>query len=161
MPIDVSTVTHSVQLSMAPVFFLTAVAGMIAAVAGRLARIIDRGRQLDEWIRSSQDRALILRSLRELAFLRRRGRLANFSIALLTLCGFLIGLTIVFLFLGETWRFNGYYLAVFCFLFGVVSFIAALALFLWETMMATQLLDFEGLEIAAQAQLELENIPKS
>lgn len=154
MPMDVSTVTHSVQLAMAPVFFLTAVAGMIAAVAGRLARIIDRGRKLDEWIRTSQDHALILRSLHELAFLRKRGRLANFSIALLTVCGFLIGLTIVFLFLGETWELDGYHFAVFCFLFGVVSFTAALGLFLWETVMATQLLDFEGLEHAAYAQLK-------
>jgi len=40
--IDASNVTHSVQLAVAPVFFLTAVAGMIGAVAGRLARIIDR-----------------------------------------------------------------------------------------------------------------------
>lgn len=151
---DTSSVTHSVQLALAPVFFLTAVAGMIAAVAGRLARIIDRGRTLDEWIRSSNDRMLILRSLHELKFLRTRGRLANLSIGLLTLCGFLIGLTIVFLFLGQAWGIQGHYVAIFCFLSGVFSFIAALGLFLWETIMATQLLDFSALHEVAQQQLQ-------
>ncbi|HEY0885646.1 MAG TPA: DUF2721 domain-containing protein, partial [Ramlibacter sp.] len=40
--LDASTVTHGIQLAVAPVFLLTAVSGMIGAVAGRLARIIDR-----------------------------------------------------------------------------------------------------------------------
>ncbi|HAJ13252.1 MAG TPA: DUF2721 domain-containing protein, partial [Comamonadaceae bacterium] len=35
LPVDVTSVTHSVQLAVAPVFLLTAVAGMISAVAGR------------------------------------------------------------------------------------------------------------------------------
>ena len=41
---DLAAVTHGIQLAVAPVFLLTAVSGMIAAVAGRLARIIDRAR---------------------------------------------------------------------------------------------------------------------
>ena len=44
---DLATVTHGIQLAVAPVFLLTAVSGMIAAVAGRLARIIDRARFLE------------------------------------------------------------------------------------------------------------------
>ena len=44
---DLATVTHGIQLAVAPVFLLTAVSGMIAAVAGRLARIIDRARLLE------------------------------------------------------------------------------------------------------------------
>jgi hypothetical protein len=36
---DLSTVTHGIQLAVAPVFLLTAVSGIIAAVAGRLSRI--------------------------------------------------------------------------------------------------------------------------
>ena len=47
-PIDTDTVSHGIQLAVAPVFLLTAVSGMIGAVAGRLARIIDRARLLEE-----------------------------------------------------------------------------------------------------------------
>ena len=82
--IDAQTVTHSIQLAVAPVFFLTAVAGMIGSVAGRLARIIDRARKLEESLRTLDDHDLIARHLKELHFLRERGRLANVSIALLT-----------------------------------------------------------------------------
>lgn len=145
--IDPSSVTHSVQLAVAPVFFLTAVAGMISAVAGRLARIIDRARVMEDRVRASTDDEVIERGLRELDYLRTRGRIANWSIGLLTLCGFLIGLTIVFLFVGQAWVAQGHHVAVFSFLAGVVSFIAALACFMWETVLATDLLNFNVLEM--------------
>lgn len=144
--IDPANVSHSVQLAVAPVFFLTAVAGMIAAVAGRLARIIDRARIMEDRVRSSQDADFIERGLNELNYLRKRGRIANLSIGLLTLCGFLIGLTIVFLFVGQAWAEQGHHAAVFSFVGGVISFIAALAGFMWETVLATQLLNFNVLE---------------
>ena len=48
-----STITHGIQLAVAPVFLLTAVAGMIGAVAGRLARIIDRARVVEDRARNS------------------------------------------------------------------------------------------------------------
>ncbi|HEV7390101.1 MAG TPA: DUF2721 domain-containing protein, partial [Burkholderiales bacterium] len=41
-------VTHAIQLALAPVFLLTGIAGILNVMAGRLARIIDRGRQLTE-----------------------------------------------------------------------------------------------------------------
>ena len=102
MSIDVSNITHSIQLAVAPVFFLTGVAGMIGAIAGRLARIIDRGRVLEDRMGASKDPEFIQRSLLELGFLRRRGRLANLCIGLLTLCGALIALTIILLFISQT-----------------------------------------------------------
>lgn len=149
--IDPSSVISSVQLAVAPVFFLTAVAGMTSAVAGRLARIIDRARIVEDRVRSSTDNDFIDRGLRELSYLRTRGRIANGSIGLLTLCGFLIGLTIIFLFVGQAWVADqGYHIAVFSFLAGVVSFIAALACFMWETVLATDLLNFNVLETGRQ-----------
>ena len=45
---DADAITHGIQLAVAPVFLLTAVSGMIGAVAGRLARIIDRARDLED-----------------------------------------------------------------------------------------------------------------
>lgn len=145
--IDASSVTHTVQLAVAPVFFLTAVAGMIGAVAGRLARIIDRARLVEDRVRASQDEEFVARGLRELDYLRTRGRLANLSIGLLSICGFCIGLTIACLFIGQAWAMLGSYLAAFFFLAGVCAFIAALAGFLWETVLATKLLNFNVLEM--------------
>src|SRR5450830_140065 len=123
---DLDTVTHGIQLAVAPVFLLTAVAGMIGTVAGRLARIIDRARILEERIDAAPASDLMASSFAELKRLRQRGRLANVSIALLTFCAILIGLTIVALFLGETTELQIFRLATISFLSGVVCFLLAL-----------------------------------
>jgi hypothetical protein len=144
-PLDTTTVTHGIQLAVAPVFLLTAVSGMIGAVAGRLARIIDRARVVEDRARESADAEFLDRAYKELAELRVRGRLANGCIALLTTCAFLIGLTIIVLFLGETTEFQINRFAVGSFLLGVVCFLLALLCFLAETVVATRLLNFHML----------------
>ena len=142
-PLPTDAVTHGIQLAVAPVFLLTAMSGMIGAVAGRLARIIDRARLVEDRAQTSVDEELLERARTELSELRNRGRLANGCIALLTLCAFLIGLTIIVLFLGETTAFEASRLAVGGFLGGVVSFLLALLCFMAETIIATRLLNFQ------------------
>lgn len=141
--LDSDTITHGIQLAVAPVFLLTAVAGMIGAVAGRLARIIDRARTVEDKASGSSDAQFLERAYTELGELRLRGRLANGCIALLTSCAFLIGLTIILLFLGETTAFQSARWAVGGFLAGVVCFLLALLCFLAETVIATRLLNFD------------------
>jgi hypothetical protein len=135
-------VTHGIQLAVAPVFLLTAVSGMIGVIAGRLARIIDRARLVEDRARESTDQEFLARAFAELAELRLRGRLANGGIALLTFCAVMIGLTIIVLFVGETSNFQFSRWAVASFLCGVVSFLTALLCFLAETLIATRLLNF-------------------
>ena len=55
LPSELSAVAQGIQLAIAPVFLLNAVAAMIGAVAGRLARIIDRARQIEAWMEESPD----------------------------------------------------------------------------------------------------------
>jgi hypothetical protein len=142
LTLNADEVTHGIQLAVAPVFLLTAVSGMIGAIAGRLARIIDRARLVEDRARESSDAEFLQRAFKELAELRLRGRLANGGIALLTVCSFLIGLTIIVLFVGETTGFQISRWAVGGFLAGVVSFLLALLCFLAETLIATRLLNF-------------------
>ena len=139
--IDTNAAAHGIQLAVAPVFLLTAVAGMIGAVAGRLARIIARARTLEDRAIASADEDYRRRANAELTELKVRGRLANACIALLTSCSFLIGVTIILLFVGETTSFDSGRLAIGCFLLGVAMFLGALACFLRETMLATRVLD--------------------
>jgi hypothetical protein len=142
-PIDGASITHGIQLAVAPVFLLTAVSGMIGAVAGRLARIIDRARLVEDRARVSSDDEWLERAGLELQELRLRGMLANGCIALLTTCALLIGVTIILLFLGETGTLKVSVSAIVSFLLGVVAFLAALLCFLAETFLATRLLDFQ------------------
>ena len=141
LAIDTSAAAHGIQLAVAPVFLLTAVAAMIGAVAARLARIIDRARTLEERAQGSADGEFRRRAQVELDELRVRGRLANLCIALLTTCAFLIGITIIVLFVGETTSFRANRTAMGSFLLGVCMFLAALICFLRETMLATRVLD--------------------
>lgn len=145
LPLNPDIVTHGIQLALAPVFLLTAVSGMIAAVSGRLARVIDRARKLEEQLRIHHEEAFVLSALTELAELRLRGRIVNASIALLTLCAFLIGLTVIVLFLGETTTFDSVQIPLFSFLIGVVCFLLALLCFLIDTFIATRILNFKTL----------------
>ena len=138
--LDSGTIVQGIQLAVAPVFFLTAVSGMVGVVAGRLARIVDRARVLEERAMDSRDAAFLQRTTTELSQLQLRGQLSNGAIVLLTLCALLIGLTIIVLFLGETMGLQSARLGVFGFLSGVASFLLALLCFMWETVLATRML---------------------
>lgn len=145
---DLATVTHGIQLAVAPVFLMTAVSGMIAAVAGRLARIIDRARLLENRLEAGGiEKSRAIKMYTELRQLRRRGWLVNSCIALLTFCAILIGTTIVLLFLGETSDLSIPRFATVSFLSGVAFFLLALLCFLAETLVATRLLKFAELPV--------------
>jgi Protein of unknown function (DUF2721) len=143
---DLATVTHGIQLAVAPVFLLTAVSGIIAAVAGRLGRIIDRARHLENRLEAGSvqetQRAKMVAELREL---QQRGWLVNGCIALLTFCAIFIGMTIMLLFLGETTELSIPKIATVAFLSGVSCFLLALLCFLAETLLATSVLKFGDL----------------
>ena len=147
---DLDTVTHGIQLAVAPVFFLTAVAGMIGSAAGRLARIIDRARLVETRIDASPSHNPMTEAFEELGQLRYRGRLVNACIALLTFCGILIGLTIMALFLGETTNIQIFRVATVLFISAVACFLLALLCFLTETVIATRVLKFRRKPAAEQ-----------
>jgi Protein of unknown function (DUF2721) len=140
LPSELSAVSQGIQLAIAPVFLLNAVAAMIGAVAGRLARIIDRARQVEAWMEESPDAPKMQRWKDELRLLRQRSTLVNWCIALLILCAILIGSTIVFLFFGETLEVNFARTATVSFMVGVVSFLLALICFFAETLLSAKIL---------------------
>ena len=139
---ELGTVAHAIQLSVAPVFLLTAVSGMVGTAAGRLTLIIDRGRLIEDRIEAATDDEPMAKAYDELRDLRQRGRLVNACIALLILCAILIGVTIVILFLGETTQLEFLRVATISFLAGVSFFLSALMCLLTETILATRILKF-------------------
>ena len=140
---DTNAISHGIQLAIAPVFMLTAVASLIGALATRLSRIIDRARDLDDRLeaRTISNRAA---AHWELSRLKLRGRVVNWAVGLLTLSGTLIGMTVVALFLGETSLPRTEPLVPWSFLGGVTSFLLALLCFLLETLLATHSLNFRS-----------------
>jgi hypothetical protein len=96
---QVTAVAHVIQLAVAPVFLLTGVGAMLGVLTQRLARIIDRGRVLEERLSVASAEARV-QHLGELERLSRRARLMNRAIGLCTTCALLICAVIVTLFVG-------------------------------------------------------------
>jgi hypothetical protein len=143
-------IAQSIQLALAPVFMLTAIAGMLSALATRLARIIDRGRVLEDKLdlvigshTPASEAALDQAHLQnELQLLRRRARLINAAMILLTLAAALIGATVLELFLVETATARALSFVGWTFMSGVLCFVCALLCFLVETILAGRTLNF-------------------
>ncbi|HUP94964.1 MAG TPA: DUF2721 domain-containing protein [Burkholderiales bacterium] len=132
---------NAIQLAVAPVFMLTAIATLIGALANRLARIIDRARDIEERLDAGTIRNESS-SYAELDRLKMRGLVVNASLALLTVAATLIGATVLTLFVGETSSPRTEVLVPWGFIGGVVCFILALLCFLTETLLAAHTLKF-------------------
>ncbi|MFA6455311.1 MAG: DUF2721 domain-containing protein [Bacteroidota bacterium] len=98
IPDHFNEIATAIQLALAPVFLLTAIAGMLGVMAGRLSRIIDRGRYLTEGGRTS----VLLDSEAietELHILEKRRHFTSVAITAFTIAALLVCLVITTLFL--------------------------------------------------------------
>jgi hypothetical protein len=132
----VTSVTHVIQLAVAPVFLLTAIATLISALNVRLGRIVDRHRALQapgpNGIRSDA----AMEPQRELALLERRVQLAYVAILAAVVAGLFICLVVALAFVGVLLEVDlARFLAV-LFVLAMVSMIASLSVFLREIYLA-------------------------
>ena len=67
MDISIDAITNNIQLALAPVFLLTAVATLINAISARLARSVDRMRDIQDRIQQGgiQDKAILTHMMKE------------------------------------------------------------------------------------------------
>ena len=91
MDLSVSNVTANIQLALAPVFLLTAIATLLSAITARLARNVDRMRFVQNEIYGGSSISVDLRNhyLAELKEFKMRGRLCTAGIFLMCWVGFL------------------------------------------------------------------------
>lgn len=126
---EVSTIAHVIELAIAPVFLITGIGSLLAVMSNRLARIIDRARQIEnKW--SSLDVTQIADAKAEFACLSKRAKLASYAInycafAALTVC-LLIATLFIDAFIGTNLRwFVGslFVLSMFSLSGGIVCFL--------------------------------------
>ena len=143
MAVNIGDVAPAIQLALAPVFLLTGVAGILNVMAGRLARIIDRGRQLTEHALPEhlQDEAVIKL---ELQSLERRRHLASAAITACTLSALLVCTVIVVLFLEVLLQAELRWLVGMLFTGSTLALVVGLAYFLREVHLATQTVRIPG-----------------
>jgi|SRR5215467_9831011 len=139
MPLDVSTgiMAHAIQLAIAPVFLLSGVAALLAVMATRLARVIDRARSFEtNWSRLDAKARAAVRV--EISILERRRRVCSWSINFCTTAALLVCLVIVTLFIEEFFQTNLKWLAGALFVAAMAALIGGLGGFLREVHLATE-----------------------
>ena len=125
-----------IQISVAPVFLLTGIAGMLSVMAHRLARIIDRTRALESG--RGQPEGIDAFGYRELHTLRSRMHMINRAIALCTYAALLVSAVIVALFLGAFFHFDLTTVVAVVFIGAMLFLIGGLISFLGEVHLATR-----------------------
>jgi len=137
-----SEVAHIIQLAVAPVFLLSGVAGLLAVMATRLGRVIDRARVIHRYYHEENERERRNLDI-ELASLARRARIINLSISLVTVCALLVCSVIAGLFLGQFLGINTFVFIGWLFILAMLSLIAGLLIFLREVSIATRAVRFD------------------
>ena len=137
MPPDtgITAVAHAIQLAVAPVFLLSGVAGLLAVLTNRLARVIDRSRALAAPIATYAPDAAVVRGERQT--LARRAKFISRAIALCTISALLICAVIATLFVGAFARFDASVPVALLFVAAMVALFVGLLAFLREVLLAT------------------------
>jgi hypothetical protein len=140
MDVSIDAITNNIQLALAPVFLLTAVATLINAISARLARSVDRMRAIQHRIQEGgiQDQAILIHMIKEANEAKVRGRLCTAAIFFDVLSGVFISLTVLELFFfqaGAVRSLQATYV-IWTFVLGLISFMTSLSIVLSEVVYA-------------------------
>lgn len=129
---DVTTVSHVIQLAVAPVFLLTGVGAILNVITNRLARIVDRSRVLS----NSNDQIKSMYQ-EEMIKLARRTRWVHWAVSLCTASALFICVVIAVLFIGSVTGFDPSRTVSLLFISAMLMLISGLLCFLREIFLAT------------------------
>ena len=125
----------AIQNALAPVFLLTAIAGVLNVMVHRLSRVVDRARHLEANMTAfGADKRRI--AIDDLAVLAKRMTAANWAIALCTLAALLVCLVVAVLFLEQLVGGRLDVVVAWMFVGATMLLTGGLMLFLWEVQLA-------------------------
>lgn len=132
----ISTITQLIQVSVAPVFLIAGVAGLLNVFTGRLSRIIDKLEKLDAYISDEEkkDSSFVLdeKLTKRRRFLVMRMQNTNRAIFFATSTGFMIALVILSIFATALLDFDAHLIISILFILSMLCLITSLLLFLRE-----------------------------
>ena len=139
----VNIVSQLIQLSVAPVFLLSGVAGSLNVFTGRLSRIIDKVDKLDKYEEENllKDEKSILKIAQRREFLTMRMKNTNLAILFCTSTGLLIAMVIVTMFLSAIFDFKDFLFIAVLFILAMICLIISLFLFLREIFYTTSFIN--------------------
>jgi len=133
---SITSVSHVIQLAVAPVFLLTGVGAILAVLINRLGRIVDRYRFLENGKLKAAEDAAVMANI-EMAILSRRARLIHWAISLCTVGALFICIVIATLFIGSMMHVGVSQAIALMFVAAMLALIAGLLSFLREIALAT------------------------
>ena len=136
----IAAITHAIQLAIAPVFMLTAIGTIINALTGRLARAVDRRRQIEE-ILPAYEGAQHERLTLELRSLARRIVIVMRAIALAVISAIFVCLLIGTAFAAAFIQLDLSRPVALLFVAAVVALTVSLILFMREVILAAAIVD--------------------
>lgn len=134
---SVNAVASIIGLSIAPVFLLAGIAGILNVLAARLARIVDRARSLEKDVPTA-DAIVQKAELKELVILDRRMTLTHWAIGLCTFAALLVCLVVMVLFIAAVSSLEFATPVALLFIATMISVTLGLLLFLAEVTIATR-----------------------
>ena len=139
----VNSVSQLIQLSVAPVFLLAGVAGLLNVFTGRLSRIIDKVDKLDKYEDENilKDEKSILKITQRRDFLTMRMKNTNLAILFSTSTGLLVAMVIVTMFLSAIFNFKDFLFIAILFILAMICLIISLFLFLREIFYTTSFIN--------------------
>ena len=132
---SVESLSRVIQLSVAPVFLLTGITGLLGIFTARLARIIDRTRAIQEAMEDSAlPQSKLMRQILQVQ--RRRTFLINRAILCTTVTALLVSGVVGVMFISAVAALDLAAIVVPMFVLAMLSLIAGLVLFLLEVQLA-------------------------
>jgi hypothetical protein len=133
----VTTIAQTIQLSLSPVFMLAGIAGVLNLLAGRLSRVIDRARALEQLHPASAGPEHD-RHVWELRLLDRRMKVINSALLLCTGSAVATCAVVALLFVGELARLKIGTVVALSFIVAMMMLIAGLVMFAREVGMSVR-----------------------
>jgi hypothetical protein len=147
--ISTANIGSAIQSALAPVFLLTAIAGMLNVMVHRLSRVVDRSRHLEANMAgyAAEKRRI---AIDDLAVLAKRMAAANWAIALCTMAALLVCLVVALLFLEQLLGGRLDAVVAWMFIAATLMLTGGLMLFLWEVQLALRSVRVRAADLLAQ-----------
>ena len=134
---SISMIAQTIQLAVTPVFLLVAIGSLLNVFTGRLARIVDRVRTLEDDVPTAEE-ARRREEIGELSVLSRRMGLCQWAIAMCTLSAVLVCLMVMVLFAAATAALDFTWPVTVLFVMVTAALTLGLSLFFIEVSVATR-----------------------
>jgi CBS domain containing-hemolysin-like protein len=133
---DSDTIVHLIQLSVAPVFLIAGVAGLLNVFTGRLTRIVDKLEKIEAYIYNKQKKnkdykaSSRISSRRNVLIIRLKN--VNLAILFATVTGLMVSLVILSAFAATLFSFQSEIVISISFMLAMLFLILSLVMFLRE-----------------------------